>query len=92
MSTLGFSAYSGDYAFIHQPVRQLSAAPAYSLEGQAFARRNSDTVYLSRKQLRRYGSVASRPLGATFKTAHWDEVFDGLVIIRKEHAPAWLNR
>ena len=90
--SLGFSAYSGDYAFVHQPVRQLSAAPASSLEAQVFAHRGPDTVYLSRKQLRKYGSVAARPLGTSFKAAHWDQVLDGLVIFRKEHPPAWLNR
>ena len=90
--SLGFSAYSGDYAFVHQPVRQLSAAPASSLEGQVFAHRDPDSVYLSRKQLREYGSVAARPLGTSFKAAHWDQVLDGLIIFRQEHAPAWLNR
>lgn len=89
--SLGFSAYSGDYAFIHQPVRPLSAAPASSLEGQAFAHRDAGTVYLSREQLAKYGSVAARPLGTTMKTAHWNKVLDGLVIFRKEHAPAWLH-
>ena len=90
--SLGFSAYSGDYAFVHQPVRSLSAAPASSLEGQVFAHLDSDTVYLSCKQLRKYGSVAARPLGTGFTTAHWDQVADGLVVFRKEHAPVWLHR
>lgn len=90
--SLGFSAYSGGYAFVRQPVRQLSAAPASSLEGQAFAHGGSDIVFLSRNHLRKYGSVAARPLGTSFTTAHWDKVVDGLVIFRKEHAPAWLNR
>ncbi len=90
--SLGFSAYSGNYAFTHQPVRELSTAPGSSLEGRAFANRNSETVYLSRKQLRRFGPVAARPLGTDFKTARWDEVVDGLVIFREEHAPQYLKR
>ena len=90
--SLGFSAYSGEYAFVHQPVREFSVAPASSLEGQAFAHSDSDTVFLSRDQLRKYGSVEARPLGTSFKTAHWDKVLDGLIIFRKEHAPAWLSR
>lgn len=90
--SLGFSAYSGEYAFVHQPVRALSAAPASSLEGQAFAYAKSDSVYLSRKQLGRYGSVAARPLGTSLEPAHWDKVLDGMVIFRKEHAPAWIRR
>lgn len=86
---LGFSAYSGNYAFIHQPIQQLITAPASSLEGNAFAHLTTDTVYLSRQQLAKLGSVPARPLSIAFKTAHWNKVVDGLVIFRKEHAPAW---
>lgn len=90
--SLGFSAYSGDYEFIHPPVRQLSTAPAFSLEGQVFAHGNSDAVFLSRRQLRKYGSMAARPLGTSFKTALWDQLVDGLIVFRKERAPVWLSR
>jgi len=90
--SLGFSAYSGDYAFIRRPIQHLSDAPPSSLEGQIFAHSDPDTVYLSRKQLQKYSSVAARPLSTDFKTAHWDEVVDGLVIFRKERAPAWIRR
>lgn len=89
--SLGFSAYSGDYQFTHPPVRQLSIAPASSLEGQIFAHSNSDSVFLSRSQLRKYGSVEARPLGTDFKTAHWDQIVDGLIVFRNERAPAWLT-
>jgi erythromycin esterase-like protein len=90
--SLGFSAYSGDYAFIRQPIRHLSDAPPSSLEGHIFAHSDSDSIYLSRKQLREYNSVEARPLGTDFKTAHWNEVVDGLVIFRKERAPVWIHR
>ena len=89
--SLGFSAYCGDYAFVNQPVRQLTAAPDSSLEGQVFARRNSDVEYLSRKQLQKSGSVTARPLGIKFTAARWDQVLDGLVIFRNERAPVYLN-
>ena len=90
--SLGFSAYSGEYAFTHQPVRRLSDAPPSSLEGQIFAHTDSKAVYLSRKQLRKYNSVAARLMGIDFKTARWDRVVDGLVIFRVERAPAWIKR
>jgi erythromycin esterase-like protein len=90
--SLGFSAYSGEYGFARQPIRRLSDAPPSSLEGQSFAHSDSDTVYLSCEQLGKHNSVAARPLGADFKTAHWDQVLDGLVIFRAERAPAWLTR
>lgn len=90
--TLGFSAYSGSYAFVGQPVRQLSAAPDTSLEWRSFANRDSDTVYISRKQLRKFGSVGARPLGTNFKTGRWADVLDGLVVFREERAPQYLQR
>lgn|SRR5579859_228532 len=90
--TLGFSAYSGSYASVGQPVRPLNAAPNTSLEWRSFANRDSDTVYLSRKQLRNFGSVGARPLGTDFQTARWDHVLDGLVVFREERAPEYLPR
>lgn len=90
--SLGFSAYSGSYAFVGQPVRQLSAAPGTSLEWRSFANRDSDTVYLPLEQLRKFGSVGARPLGTDFKTAQWDDVLDGLVVFREERAPEYLHR
>src|SRR5271154_2297944 len=89
---LGFSAYSGSYAMTGQPVRQLSVAPDDSLEAQALAGRDSDTVYISFKQLRKFGSVGASPLGTSFKTARWDDVLDGLVVFREERAPEYLHR
>jgi erythromycin esterase-like protein len=89
---LGFSACSGSYAFVGQPVRQLSAAPDTSLEWRSFANRDSDTVYISFKQLRKFGSIEARPLGTSFKTARWDDVLDGLVVFREERAPEYLHR
>lgn len=89
---LGFSAYSGSYAFAGQPVRPLNAAPGTSLESRTFANRDSNTVYVSRNQLRSFGAVEGRPLGASFKTARWDEVLDGLVVFREELPPHYLRR
>lgn len=88
---LGFSAYSGSYVVVRPPVRQLTAAPETSLEGRSLADRDSDSVYLSLKQLRKFGLVAARPLGTSFSTARWDEVLDGLVVFREERAPEYLN-
>ena len=90
--SLGFSVYSGEYAFTHQPIRRLSDAPPSSLEAQIFAHSDSDAEYLSAKQLRKYNSVAARLMGTNFKTAGWDQVVDGLVIFRVERAPAWIKR
>jgi hypothetical protein len=74
-----------------QPVRQLSVAPDDSLEAQALAGRDSDTIYISLKRLRKFGSVGARPLGTSFKTARWDDVLDGLLVFREERAPQYLH-
>ena len=89
---LGFSAYSGSYAMTGQPAQQLSVAPDDSLEAQALADRDSDTIYISLNQLRKFGSVVARPLGTSFSTARWNEVLDGLVVFREERAPVYLHR
>ena len=88
---LGFSAYSGSYAMVGQPVRPLSPAPQGLLEGRSFAGRDDDPVYLSRSELRKIGPIAARPLGTNFTTARWDHVLDGLVIFRRERAPEYLR-
>lgn len=90
--SLGFSAYSGSYALVGQPVRQLNAAPDTSLESRLFAKGSSDTVYASLNQLRSFGSVEGRPLGTGFKTARWDKVLDGLVVFHEERPPHYLRR
>jgi erythromycin esterase-like protein len=89
---LGFSAYSGSYAMTGQPVLQLSVAPDDSLEAQALAGRDSDTVYIPLEQLRKFGLVAARPLGTSFSMARWDEVLDGLFVFREEQPPEYLHR
>jgi erythromycin esterase-like protein len=84
---LGFSALSGSYAMVRQPVRPLPAAPANSLEGRAFESGDSATRYFDSSQIRKLGSIPARPLGPDFTTAKWDDVLDGLVIFREERPP-----
>ncbi len=90
--SLGFSAYSGEYSFTHQPVKRLRDAPASSLEAQVFAHSNSDTVYLSAEQLRQFGSSPARVLGTDFYSGLWDQIIDGLIVFRQERAPTWIKR
>jgi erythromycin esterase-like protein len=82
---LGFSALSGSYRMARQPVRDLSAAPAGSIEGQAFADSSGDIRYFDVRQLSGFGAIPGRPTGTEFRTARWDQVLDGLVVFRSEH-------
>lgn len=84
---LGFSEYSGSYAFARQPAKVLDVAPADSLEGRAFAGNDLAVRYFGLGDLRALGAIAARPLGVTFKTAKWDDVLDGLIVFREEHPP-----
>lgn len=84
---LGISAFSGTYAMGRQPGRTLSAAPAGSFEGLAFAENQSDSRYFNPEQIRKLGSRPARPLGPDFITANWSDVLDGLVVLREEHPP-----
>jgi erythromycin esterase-like protein len=87
---LGFSEYSGSYAFARQPAKTLDIAPDDSLEAKAFAGNDLTLRYFSLKDLRALGPIAARPLGVTFKTAKWDDVLDGLIVFREEHPPTLL--
>ena len=89
--SLGFTAYSGRYAFTHQPVRLLDAAPPSSLEAHVFAQNSSTTAYLSGSQLQSYGAIPARLLALDFNVADWDRVVDGLVLFRVEYAPTWIS-
>jgi len=88
---LGFSEYSGSYAFARQPAKPLDLAPGDSLEGRAFAGNDLAVRYFSQSDLRALGPIAARPLGVTFKTAKWDDILDGLVVFREEHPPTVLG-
>jgi erythromycin esterase-like protein len=84
---LGFSAYSGTYAMARQPERPLPAAPANSLEAQAFDGGDSDIRYVNPSQILARKSVPAGPLGPGFKIANWADVLDGLVVFREERPP-----
>jgi erythromycin esterase-like protein len=84
---LGFSAVSGSYAMRGQPVRQLSAAPEDSLEARGPA---ESEKYMSLAELQKLGQINGRALGTTFRTARWDTVVDGMVVLREERAPEFV--
>jgi erythromycin esterase-like protein len=85
---LGFSALSGSYRMGRQPVRDLSAAVAGSIEARAFADNATDIRYFDVRQLRGFGAIPARPTGTEFRIARWDQVLDGLVVFRSEHPPS----
>jgi erythromycin esterase-like protein len=89
---LEISAASGSYAMARQPARLLTPSPADSIEGRAFANQSADVRYFNEKEIRKLGSVPARPVTTDFKTAKWDQVLDGLVVIREERPPELPSR
>ncbi len=89
---LGFSEYSGSYAFGSRPAQQLTVAPQNSLEARAFAENEFTTRYFGSNELRKFRRVAARPLGIDLKVAKWNTVLDGLVVFREEHPPTLSRR
>ncbi len=86
---LAFSADSGSYARVGQPVRELPRAPATSLEARAFRGGDGagDIRYLDADRLHALGAIPARVPGPGFTTARWDQVLDGLVVVRAERPP-----
>ena len=84
---LGFSALSGSYAMGRRPARSLAPAPGNSLEHLVLDRDTVDAKYVGRGELKRFGSLPARPIGADVKEADWSSVFDGLVVLREERPP-----
>ena len=89
---LGFTALSGQYALGPNPAKPLSDAPPESLEARVFTGNRQQTVFLNRDELKRLGVIPGRVLGTAFQSAHWDELFDGLVVIREERVPEFLGK
>lgn len=82
-ASIGFSAYSGTSQPRGRPGRELDPAPPDSLEGQVLAP-EQDLRYLDADELGELGIITARPLGHEFYRAQWQEILDGLVVLRRE--------
>ncbi|HTI64708.1 MAG TPA: erythromycin esterase family protein [Gemmatimonadaceae bacterium] len=88
---LGISALAGTYARTRQPARPLPPAPAASLEARVFDGNDVDVRYLNAGRLAEIGAATARLPGPDFRTARWNTVIDGLVILREERPPRFLD-
>jgi erythromycin esterase-like protein len=86
--SLAFSAYSGSEGMKGFPIHNLEPAPLDSLEGRAFVKSESkETRYLNSQTLQKAGEALARPLNYIWQKAQWNNLFDGLIILREEHPP-----
>lgn len=83
MASIGFTAASGASQPRGRPRISLVPAPPESLEARALAEGQA-LRYLGAGALAGFGTIAARPLGHHFHEARWDQVFDGLVVLREE--------
>jgi erythromycin esterase-like protein len=85
---LGISAENGSHYWSRSdPTRPIPAAAPDSIESRALAGRSVDAVYVSEAQLKKLGAApASFDLHHPH-SEHWDEIFDGAVILRTERPP-----
>lgn len=86
VAMIGFSAFGGQSSMAGRPAQPITDAPAESLEAMATANTTA-WVYLDNAALQRMGSVPSRLFGKLM-TADWSQLFDAVLVIRAEVAPA----
>jgi erythromycin esterase-like protein len=85
-AAIGVSARGGSYGRGKAPATAIVPAPAASLEARALTRTDSsDVEYLGRADLAQYGPGTAHPLNFSMPmTAPWQEVIDGLLVLREE--------
>ena len=84
-AAIAFSAYSGSYGIVGQPAKTLAEAPPDSMEGQAL-KPSQSLRYLGHLELKALGTAKARAVSYDFLKARWDQVFDGLVVLREERS------
>lgn len=87
MAAIGFTALAGESGRIGAPRMTLPALPAGSLEARALASGGAGR-YLDARALAALDGAPSRLLGAPAAAA-WSRLFDGVVVVREEHAPVF---
>ena len=88
VTSIGFTALTGESSMAGRPARKLADLPATSLEARSTP---GDVAWrlLDRDALTRLGNVPSRLLGK-ITSANWQDYFDAVIVIRNEVAPVAL--
>lgn len=89
---LGFSALGGSYRLNRRETRVLPAAPPGSIEAQAFAGADADSVYVGGAMLAALGrSDAGIFRRDAFTGNDWSKAVDAVVVFREEYPPRALE-
>jgi erythromycin esterase-like protein len=85
---LGISAAGGAHYWSgKEPSRLIPQAMPDSVEGRALATHGGEAVYVPTAQLRKLGVAPGSFDRHQPRRAHWDQVFDGAIILRIERPP-----
>ena len=91
-AAIGFSALTGSYGRPNRPPTILAAAPPGALEQLALQDPTQEIVYINAAQLRKRGEVAARTINyPRFITARWDQLLDGIIVLRQERPPEYVR-
>jgi erythromycin esterase-like protein len=96
LAAIGFTALRGERSRAGGAIQPLAPLPPHSLEARALAAGTAGDVagwaYLDQAALRSLGPAPSRLFGEVPTTTDWSAVFDGVLVIRDEAAPAFEPR
>ncbi len=88
LAVIGFTAYSGMSSMAGNKPQPLKPAPTGSLEA-TILQTSDDIMYLNRDALKEKKLSSSR-LHGSFSQENWHQLYDGVVIFRKELAPTFI--
>lgn len=82
---LAFSAKSGSYRWSRREARSIPTPPIGALELSVST--NGQTAYLDSAALRARGFAPAALDFHSYRSAHWADIFDGVIVFATEHPP-----
>jgi erythromycin esterase-like protein len=91
-AAIGFSALTGSYGRRNQTPTILATAPPGALEARSLQDLTGDIAYIGAAELKKLGEVAARTVSySQFITARWDQLLDGIIVLRQERPPEYVR-
>lgn len=82
---LAFSARGGSYRWSRKENRSVPAPPPGALELAVPS--DGQTAYLDSATLQARGNAPAAPDYHTYRSAHWADLYDGMIVFAEEHPP-----
>ncbi len=82
VASIGFSALTGSYGRSSATIKTIKKS---MLEEKILLGTSEDLKYVDKKSLRKLGKISAQPIHYNnIKLANWDEVLDGIIVLRQE--------